>query len=251
MKKILPLIVICLLAVIAFWPKKEPLAVKEQATAQDATTPSKSAPNPSPVNRPQWKPLSEAKFELSQKDKEAQKKFLITERDYGQIPAIKEDANEATKGVIEAYKTGTHPERLSPMIKAPAFNYDAFANDKEFRKNYLAQSVPARVNQVKKPGIGVPQLKRIGPSDIYIIQGKSIELSTESPSGSVVTYTTYDAGVFENQLTSITVVADSSGVATVEYTPTTGVIAGVNIMAGSPMASLNARWRLQVTLPNQ
>jgi len=173
---------------------------------------------------------------------------LQANRSYGSIPAVKADANPATAATARSLITGEHPERLSTAFKAPAFDPQSFKKDPTA---YISESVPGRVYQVLTPGAATPRLKRIGKADIATVQGEAITLKVEAPAGAPVNFVTFDAGTFPNQLTAMSVIADESGVASIEYTPTSGVINTVNIMAGCPMAALNARWKISVSRKDQ
>ena len=54
------------------------------------------------------------------------------------------DSNASTELVAEAARSGTHPERLSPMIAPPAFDGDAYRRDPQA---YLRDTMPGRAWQ--------------------------------------------------------------------------------------------------------
>ena len=64
-----------------------------------------------------------------------------------------------------------------------------------------------------------------------------------------MTFTSADLGRFENQLTSITVAADASGVAKVKFTASPGTINTVRILSGSPLATGQVEFVVQVEPP--
>jgi len=58
-----------------------------------------------------------------------------------------------------------------------------------------------------------------------------------TPLGAPVTFTSFDCGAFSNLLTSITVTADTDGVATATFLATPGTLNETNILAASPLCS--------------
>jgi len=67
--------------------------------------------------------------------------------------------------------------------------------------------------------------------------------------GAPVTFTSFDLGQFENQLTSITVRADDKGIATARFIGSPGTINDVNILVASPVNSGQAKFAVNVVLP--
>lgn len=165
---------------------------------------------------------------------------------YGRTPPVKPDANPNVKSVAEALQTKTHPERLTAMVAPKPFNKD------EYKKNpqaYLDVVEPGRVYQSAQPGPGVPVLQPAGSRYAMLVQGKSTTLSIKALPGVPVTFTSFDLGRFENQLTSITVAADASGVAKTQFLATPGTINAVRILAGSPLATGQVEFLVDVQLP--
>lgn len=66
-----------------------------------------------------------------------------------------------------------------------------------------------------------------------------------------VTFTSFDAGAFENELTSITVMADKTGTARTSFTATGGAVGEVQILAGSPLTAGQAQFLVNVALRKQ
>ena len=157
---------------------------------------------------------------------------VITESPYGTLPQIPVDANPAVAQVAESVRTGVNPERVSAMIVAPPFDLAAYRADPAA---YLAESVPGRVWQSAQPGEGVPRLQRIGPRNVALRQGEQVTLAVQASAGNPVTFTSFDAGIFTNQLTSITVAANDEGVARATFVATPGVIENSNILVSSPL----------------
>ena len=74
-----------------------------------------------------------------------------------------------------------------------------------------------------------------------------VRLSVTGEPLSPVTFTSFDRGAFENNLTSITVLADAAGAASVRFTATAGTIEDVNILSASPRTVGQVSFRVTVT----
>lgn len=167
--------------------------------------------------------------------------------DPGNSPAVPADANPQTRSVAEALRTRKHPERLSPMIPPKPFDAEAFQANPQA---YLDVVEPGRVFQVAQPGPGVPPLRRLSPGYQGVTQGDTVMLRVKTTPGSPVSYTAFDLGAFENRLTSISVQADEQGIAQAEFRATPGTVEDVHILAGSPGASGQVRFTVNVQLPH-
>jgi len=148
--------------------------------------------------------------------------------------------------LAEAHRTGTNAEATSPLLAATPFDAEAFAKNPT---PYLQQSIPGRVFQTAQPGPGVPVLGARGPATHEIPHGGSCDLTVRAPAGAVVTFTTFDLGLFDNGLASITVQANADGVATARFTATGGVAGDVHLLAGSPQASGQVKFLVGVLPP--
>lgn len=166
--------------------------------------------------------------------------------DYGRTPRVSPDANPQVKSVAEAIREKKHPERVSVLIRPPPFDAKAFQADPA---KYLGVVEPGRVFQTAQPGPKVPVLRPVGQSYREAVQGEVVPLRVKAPPGSPVTFTSFDLGAFENQLTSITVQADKQGVAEAKFRGTPGTIEEVHILAGSPEASGQVRFVVNVQRP--
>ena len=138
-----------------------------------------------------------------------------------------------------------HPERLSPMIAPKQFDLESYQRDPA---SYLSIVEPGRVWQSAQPGPGVPVLKRISDRRQTLNQGESVRLQVQTAPDAPVTFTSFDLGAFQNQLTSITVASNKEGVAEAVFTGTPGTISKVNILAASPLASGNQKFEMMVLL---
>jgi hypothetical protein len=162
----------------------------------------------------------------------------------GATPAIPADANPNVRSVVEAARSGTHPERLTPLIAPAPYDHQHFlANPRAF----LDIVEPARVFQTAQPGEGVPQLDLVGDAVATIPQGGHTTLRVRTMPLAPATFTSFECGAFSNRLTSITVRADAEGIASAELTAPPGTLNDVTILAGSPLASGQINFCVTVT----
>jgi hypothetical protein len=146
--------------------------------------------------------------------------------------------------VAEAARTGKFPERLSPMIAPGPFDPVAFTANPQA---YLDVVEPGRVFQTAAPGTGVPVLEVKATASFAIPVGGSCTLAVVTAPYAPVSFVTLDLGEFPNSLTAITVQADADGHASTVYTASTGVIADVQVLAGSPLASGQVKFHVFVS----
>jgi hypothetical protein len=154
--------------------------------------------------------------------------------DVGSTPAVPGDLNPNLRSVAAAAKAGTHPERLTPLMAPAPFAAQRFAADPQA---YLDVVEPGRVFQSATPGEGVPALDLVGDALATLVQGGSVELRVRGAPAAPVTFTSFSCGAFANHLTSITVRADATGLASAIFTAPPGTLNDVSILAGSPLAS--------------
>ncbi len=207
-------------------------------------------PEPKRITRDQFvevggvrRPISDVK---RQRDKIA---ALESKRqkgaDYGTFPKIEPDANPQVKSVVEAFRDGKHPERISAMVLPQPFDAAAY---KANPIAYLNVVEPGRVWQPAQPGPGVSRIGSVSAKYLEAEQGQPTTLSVKALPDAPVTFTSFDGGAFDNQLTSITVKADEKGVAKATFIGTTGTINDVNILAASPATSGQLRYVVNITL---
>ena len=156
---------------------------------------------------------------------------------------LDERAQAQVASVREATTNGTHPERVSPLIPPAAFDQQAWARDPE---SYLRVSEPGRVFQTATPGPDVPVLVPSGPVMARIRALGTTALVVRAPAGAPVSWTSGDLGAFDNHLSSITVRADDQGLARVTFTAISGTAASAHILVGSPLASGQVRFTVDV-----
>lgn len=166
--------------------------------------------------------------------------------DQGFSPAVKPDANPQVASVAKALKDRTNPARFSSFVKATPFDAKQYASDPQ---SYLGVVEPGRVFQPAQPGPDVKRLVRASGRYHRIAQGETVTLAVKSQAKAPVTFTSFDLGSFENQLTSITVQADDNGLAQAPFTATRGTIDDIRILAASPVNSGQAEFTVNVSVP--
>jgi len=134
----------------------------------------------------------------------------------------------------EARDTGRYPERLSSNIIKP-FDRAAWESDPD---SYLNTSEPGRVFATAEPSHEIMAIQRIGDVGRELKRGQDVELAVRVPPGAPVSFNSFDMGSFAgSNRTSITVRADDEGVARVRFSVSPGVASNCRILAGSPFAS--------------
>ncbi len=180
----------------------------------------------------------------------AQTGHKVTASNEWDLPAgvvtLKKGMNSMVDGVVEAIEGKSHPERLSPTVVPAKFDPEAYQADPSV---FLSLAEPGRVWQTVQPAKGVNPLIPIGSTNQTLHQGESVRLVVRAEPGSPVTFTSFDSGVFENQLPSQTVAADDKGQAVAVYTASTGTVASVNVLAGGALNSGQVQFRLFIPIP--
>lgn len=163
---------------------------------------------------------------------------LHTDSNLGNLPEgtvqLTSATNEEVAGVIDAFHSGTHPERLTPTVMPAPFDQAAYQQDPEA---YLRVVEPGRVWQSAQPGPGTRRLRALSPKSVQMRQGEAVRLRVLAEPGGPVTFTSFDLGVFSNQLVSQTVQASDEGVAEATFSAPTGTLFDVHIVAASPLSS--------------
>lgn len=176
---------------------------------------------------------------------------------YGVTPGVAVDANPEVAKVVEAIRNrAKDPEKYASAVsifgKPSPFDLKRYRSDKDYRKQYLTTVEPSRVFSPAQPGTDVIRIQPLSPREQDIVQGERLKLRVAGVPDSPISFTSMDLGRFVgNELTSITVNADSRGVAEVEFTAPPGTINRVNIMAASPVASGQVRLVVNVSRPQQ
>lgn len=169
---------------------------------------------------------------------------IAANSDYGTTPHIDPHANAQVEAAVEALKTGKHPERLSTLM----YSEEEF-NLEKYRTNpsaYLNIPEPGRAFQPAQPGPGVQRLQPNSRPFQEVRHGEFVELSVRGLPQTPITFTSTDLGIFENQLTTISVETDDEGYAGVRMYGTPGTINDVNILAASPVTSGQVKFIVRV-----
>lgn len=146
---------------------------------------------------------------------------------------VKADATRYKASILEAARSGSHPERRTALLVPDEFDVEAFEADPD---GYLTTVEPGRIHQTAEPGPGVPALWTGGPAELRMGPGGELELGVTGEANAPVTFHSTGLGAFENGLTTITVRADGAGAASAVFTATAGTLGDVNVVAASPMA---------------
>jgi hypothetical protein len=162
----------------------------------------------------------------------------------GSVQPVRGDLNPQTASVVEALKDRIHPERLSTLIQPPPFDAEAYRRDPAAYVNVVQ---PARVFQTAPPGPQTPVLHPVTPTQVSMAQDSQVILRVMSQPSSPVSFTTFDLGMFGNSLTAQTVIADATGIASVSFSAGPGTIDAVHVLAGSPVASGQVAFDIQVS----
>jgi hypothetical protein len=176
----------------------------------------------------------------------------LLDEGYGTLPPIDLsdlDRNPQKNSVVEAFRTGAHPERLSMMAKRAPFDPAAWDSSETYRKDYLSVVEPGRAYAPAAPAADLPMLRRSSAKYQETFQGEPVTLAVISAPNSPVTFTSADAASFENDLTTITIQAGRNGVASVQLTATPGVAGDCRVSAASPMASAVVTFIVNAKLP--
>ena len=164
--------------------------------------------------------------------------------DYGKTPPVKGDANENVKSVVEAVRNKKNPERLSVLMNPKQFDPEAYRLSPH---SYLSIVEPARVHMPKQPAKDVMRISPVGETRAQIKQNESVVLRVKALPKFPVTWTSWDGGKFSNELTSITVEADESGLAETRFFGAPGTIEDVHIVCASPVCSGQVRYTVNIT----
>jgi len=190
-----------------------------------------------------YRPESDVNFAKRDETRKMKRKPLI---DPGLSPAVQPDANPQVASVYEALKSRKNPERFSSFVRPPEFDRTAYKADPD---TYINTIEPGRVFQSAQPGPDIKRIQAVSARYQRVTQGEQVPMVVQATPDAPVTFTSFNLGHFENQLTSITVKADAEGKAAARYTAAKGTVNDVSILAASPMTSAQAEFRLLVKLP--
>lgn len=166
--------------------------------------------------------------------------------DTGLSPPVDPNSNPQTKAVFAALKSRENPERFSSFVQPQPFDAAAYEVDPDA---YLSVVEPGRVFQSAEPGPDVRRINAASSLHENVTQGDQIPLVVKAVAGAPVTFTSFNLGHFENQLTSTTVRAAESGEARALFTAAKGTIDDIRILASSPVTSGQVTFVVNVKLP--
>lgn len=161
-------------------------------------------------------------------------------------PGLPIDANPQVASVYASLKDRSEPSRFSSFATPVLFDRDAFESDPQ---RYVETIEPARVFRPAEPGEGVVPVQPVGARFHRVKQGETVRLAVNAVPKAPVTFASFDLGYFRgSQLSSETVLADSSGVATAEFTAGGGTVDDIKILAAGPLTSGQVQFTVQVIL---
>lgn len=165
----------------------------------------------------------------------------------GNTPKVNLDANANTKSVAKAIGDPSKSYRLTSMQPAPKFDRKAFEANPQA---YLDEVVPGRINQSLPPSQDVAPIKRVGQYiHDNVLQGESVKLQVQVEKNMPVTFHSTRLGQFDNQLSTVTVVASEDGIAEANFRLSPGTVGEIDVRAASPVHSDVARWLVRVPRP--
>jgi hypothetical protein len=166
---------------------------------------------------------------------------LSPDQRVAQVPL---DAAAQVASVRDAQAQG-RLERLSVNARPTPFDLAAYVRDPA---SYLNVIEPCRIYQTGDPATAEPLVSPDGRNAVVLtvvpLAGHALQVLTWP--GYPATFTSLDRGAFQNGLTSITVQADTDGVATAQFTATAGTMEWVRILAASPQAAGNVTFHIYI-----
>lgn len=164
---------------------------------------------------------------------------------YGWTPSVNPKTNATVKSASDKLTEASAKHKQS-YFSARSFDRSAY---NENPTTYLEEFDPMRVFHPAQPGEGVPVLKRKSLKRSSLKQGESIRLQVKAPANAPVTFTSFDGGLFDNLLNSISVQADETGVGQANFFASPGTIASVRVVAASPLATGVVDYQINVESP--
>lgn len=164
---------------------------------------------------------------------------------HGFSPPVSPEANPQAKQLFAALKVRSEPATYSSFAKAAPFDSQAYERDPD---SYINAIEPGRVFSPAQPDVNVVAIRPEGSVYHGVVQGESVALRVRVQPRDPVTFTSFQLGSFENQLTSITVQADGEGIAQANFTASRGTIDDVQILAAGPRTSGQVQFLVNVRL---
>ena len=165
----------------------------------------------------------------------------------GRAKSVSADSNEQVAGLIRELAMKNGPAAAKSALFAPeAFDLPTYLTDPNA---YLEKIRPGRVFDPAQEGTRVTRLASDTQRYQKVIQGETVWLRIKAEPEMPVSFSTTQVGKFENQLPAITVAADASGVASVQFTPGSGSLGLNDILVASPVHTGQLRFLVDVLLP--
>jgi hypothetical protein len=242
----LSLLALIAVAVIASinWQGKQQIA-NQSDNAGAPTQGSLSIPSGWKVYGGIARPSTDVRLASSQDEKKKPRKKIYKLE--GPKPKLAMDTNAQTKQIADALADKRDASTLSSSIVPASFDRGRFEREKRtYAEEYAKDLEPGRVFASAQPGEGVPVIRSDGARFHRVNQGERVRLRVEAAPLVPISFSSMRMGSFENQLTSITVVAGRDGKAEAQFTASSGTIAEIPILVASPMTSGQVRFVVSV-----
>ncbi|MEO1619326.1 MAG: hypothetical protein AAFV88_26060, partial [Planctomycetota bacterium] len=125
----------------------------------------------------------------------------------------------------------------------PAFDLESYQQNPDA---YLSRVVPGRVWQSAQPSAETPRLATQSSLRHAMKKGESIRLQLLTDPEMPVSLMATDLGTFSNGLGSITVAANSDGLAEAIFTASSGSARSTKVLAASPVTSGRVRFDISI-----
>lgn len=121
---------------------------------------------------------------------------------------------------------------------------------KQFEENpeeYLSAKVHQRIWRTADADSNALRITALMPTELEIPRGQWGRLKVRAVRGVPVTFSSRDLGRFRNNATTITVQADSSGIAVTEISSTPGTVADIHVVAASPATAGQVHFNIVIS----
>jgi chitodextrinase len=162
---------------------------------------------------------------------------LLSAADHNITASVSDNGFVSFKNLI----IRNQPRDRSLLTKVTAFDAVQWTNSAAYRTAYLAGISPSRIWQTADGASNRPPLQAVGSSHLTVADNGTVSISVQGLASMPISFALTGPGVFtQNGANAITVLANSSGVATVTYSASGGG-GRIPILAGSPFAVGQAR----------
>jgi hypothetical protein len=236
--------------------RRNPLVAEAENTSE--TTDSKAKPKPKEIPDGY---VMHGGIPRLRRDVEAESTTSNESKPYsappiGNSPSVGKNTNAQTQYVhamIAEHRVSKGQESdasvFSAMQRGPKFDLEEFEKDPQ---KYASTPAAGRIWDVKPEGSDITPIKRENAYYREALQGETQVLRVKTKPFMPVNFYAPRLGQFEeNSLAFVTVLADENGIAEARYTPTGGTHGITPVLASSPVNSLQARFIINVQLPDQ